>query len=143
MLPPGPDGRSIERDATIPRHPFLREDVRALMAVLSRESGLLPAGVEVRHAFRDAFGILYVDVGAGLQQWASEAPAAAETAIQSVVATLIASLEGVKRVQFLVEAQEWRSTVGTLELKRPLALADEPPLPERADGSRMPGPPPR
>jgi hypothetical protein len=122
VLPGAQDGAAREREVDVPRRPLLRSEVQGAVAALQREAAL-PAGLEVRHAFLDAFGILYVDFGAGFGEWLAANPAEAARGLQAAVATLATSFEGVSRVQFLAEGQAVRGTAGGLELERPVLPA--------------------
>ncbi|MFB3820061.1 MAG: GerMN domain-containing protein [Candidatus Methylomirabilales bacterium] len=143
ILPDAEGGAARERDVDIPRRPLLRAEVQAALAALQREAAL-PAGLEVRHAFLDAFGILYVDFGPGFAAWLAAAPAEAARGLRAALATLAASFEGVARVQFLAEGHEVRAAAAGLDLQRPLL-----PAPDAGDAEGPPtaeagpGPAPR
>ncbi len=127
MLPEGAEGALRERRAEVEDRPLLREDVQLALAALQREAKASLPGLEVRRAFLDAFGILYVDLDAGAGAWLAEGRPAVPGALRAVVGTLAASFDGVRRVQLLVEGREVSAWAGGLDLRRPLPLPGEEP----------------
>lgn len=136
LIFPDAQGAGVrERDVDVPRRPLLRAEVQAAVAALQREAAAMPDGLEVRHAFLDAFGILYVDFGPGFAAWVARDPAEAARGLRAALATLAASFDGVARVQFLAEGHEVSAAAAGLDLQRPLL-----PEPPAADAEVTPAP---
>jgi hypothetical protein len=109
----------------MPRRTDLAHAVRDVIAELARGGGagtvpVLSQDVEVRRAFLDAFGILYVDLGGRVGNAVTEDSGRAELAFAAIVLTLTTNFSEIKRVQFLAEGREWTARVGGADLRRPL-----------------------
>ncbi len=134
FFPQETGGTLKEVDREIPWRPLLGEEVRAVLRELIHgEPGVrspLPPAVEVRQAFLDSFGILYLDFNREIQS-AIEAPGGeAELSVSALVNSLIGSLSEVSRVQFLVEGKELTGTAGRWDLHHPISPSfpgEEPP----------------
>lgn len=114
-----------EQEREIPRRPTLEEQVRAVLRELA-VGGVpggrppFPPGIEIRQVFLDAFGIVYLDFGKGLQSVITAPGAQPELVISAIVTTLVSTFSEIKRVQFLVEGQELTLAAGGLDLRRPV-----------------------
>ncbi|MBI3121447.1 MAG: GerMN domain-containing protein [candidate division NC10 bacterium] len=114
-----------EQEREIPRRPTLEEQVRAVLRELA-VGGLpgsrppLPAGIEVRQVFLDAFGIVYLDFGKGFQSIITAPGAQPELVVSAIATTLTSTFSEIKRVQLLVESQELTVAAGGLDLRRPV-----------------------
>lgn len=115
----------MEEERTIVRRAALDEAVRAVLQELGRatRAGTAPAlspATEIRHVFLDAFGILYLDVGGGVQALTAGEASRAALGISAVGLTLTTNFSDVKRVQFLADGKELVAQIGTLDLRHPL-----------------------
>jgi spore germination protein GerM len=76
--------------------------------------------VELRQAFLDAFGILYLDFDKRIQALAGGDGIRTDLATSSIVLTLATNFSDVKRVQFLSEGEELTLLTGGVDLRSPL-----------------------
>jgi hypothetical protein len=114
-----------EQEREIPRKATLAEQVRAILSELAiggvpGSRPPLPPGIEIRQVFLDAFGILYLDFGKGLQSVITGPGAEPELLVSAIVTTLTSTFSEIKRVQFLIEGQELTLVAGGLDLRRPV-----------------------
>ena len=115
--------KELERE--IPRRATLEEQVRAVLRELAiggvpGSRPPLPPGIEIRQVFLDAFGIVYLDFGKGLQSVINAPGAQPELVVSAIATTLSSTFSEIKRVQFLVEGQELTVAAGGLDLRRPI-----------------------
>jgi hypothetical protein len=115
----------VEEERDVPRRPVLVDAVRDVLQELTRPASgarpvSLPFPAEIRQAFLDTFGILYLDFGKGFQTLVSGDPLRVDLAVSAIVLTLTTNFSDVKRVQFLVQGHELAAQVGTVDLRRPL-----------------------
>jgi len=115
----------IEEERSIVRHSARADAVRAVLQELARTTRAgtapaLPPAAEIRHVFLDAFGILYLDVGGGVQALTAGEASRAALAISAIGLTLTTNFSEVKRVQFLADGKELVAQIGTMDLRRPL-----------------------
>ncbi|HSB68617.1 MAG TPA: GerMN domain-containing protein [Candidatus Methylomirabilis sp.] len=118
----------------------LTEDVRAVLNALAAGGGPgvrppVPQGLEIRQAFLDGVGILYLDFGKGILAVIGAPSSGSALALSAIVTTLTTSFTEIKRVQFLSEGQELAEGIGGLDLRRPVAPRfpgeEGPPIPTR------------
>jgi hypothetical protein len=125
LFPQEANGILLEEERDIPRRATFAERVRAVLTELSKVRGSearspLPSGVELRQAFLDAFGILYLDFDKKIQALASGDGIRADLATSSIVLTLATNFNEVKRVQFLSEGEELTLLTGGVDFHHPL-----------------------
>lgn len=104
----------------------LTADVRAVLHALASGGGPgvlapLPPGLEIRQAYLDAVGILYLDFGKGIQGVFGGPGSQSDMALSAIVTTLTTSFSEIKRVQFLSEGHELAEVIGGADLRRPVA----------------------
>jgi len=104
----------------------LTADVRAVLHALASGGGPgvlapLSPGLEIRQAYLDAVGILYLDFGKGIQGVFGGPGPQSEMALSAIVTTLTTSFSEIKRVQFLSEGHELAEVIGGADLRRPVA----------------------
>jgi hypothetical protein len=114
-----------EEERDIPRRSVLAHSVRDVIAELARGGAagtvaVLPAGLEVRQVYLDAFGILYLDFGERIRELVAGDANRAELAVSAIVLTFTTNFNEVKRVQLLSEGRELTARVGSVDLRRPL-----------------------
>jgi len=119
------NGALVEQVREIPRRAKWAEDLQVVLRELAKagEGELrspLPQGFEVRQAFLDAFGILYLDGGKAVHALAS-GPTGSDLPISAIVLTLTSTFGEIKRVQFLSEGQELAAMAGGVDLRRPIS----------------------
>ena len=115
-----------EQERELTRQGTLTADVRTVLRALANGGGPgvlapLPPGLEVRQAYLDAVGILYLDLGKGIQAVFGGPGTQPALALSATVTTLTTSFSEVKRVQFLSEGQELNEVIGGVDLRRPVA----------------------
>jgi sporulation and spore germination protein len=101
-------------------------DVKAVLRALASGGGPgfvapLPPGLEIRQAYLDAVGILYLDFGKGVQAVFGGPGSQSDLALSAIVTTLTTTFSEIKRVQFLSEGQELAEVIGGVDLRRPVA----------------------
>lgn len=114
-----------EEERDVPRRAALAHAVRDVIAELARggaagTGAVLPAGVDVRQVYLDAFGILYLDFDERIRELIAGDANRAELAVSAIVLTLTTNFGEVKRVQLLSEGRELTARVGSIDLRRPL-----------------------
>lgn len=118
-------GALVELSAQIPRRAGIAEEIRSVVQLLAEpvDGDLrppLPAGLEVRQLFLDAFGVLYLDCSAAVLGLATGSTGS-DLAISALALTLSSSFAEVKRVQILSGGQEVTLRAGAVDLSRPVS----------------------
>jgi sporulation and spore germination protein len=104
----------------------LAADVKAILRALAGGAGPgvvapLPPGLEIRQAYLDAVGILYLDFGKGIEAVIGGPGPQSDLALSAIVTTLTTTFSEIKRVQFLSEGHELAEVIGGVDLRRPVA----------------------
>ena len=125
FFPQEAKGVLIEEEREIPRRSAFSNNVRAVLAELTKAGGTegrspLPPEVELHQVFLDAFGILYLDFDKRIQALAGGDGIRTDLATSSIVITLATNFSDVKRVQFLSEGEELTLLTGGVDLRSPL-----------------------
>lgn len=124
---PQESGDSLkEQERELSARGNLTADVRAVLRALAAGGGPgvlppLPPGVEIRKAYLDAVGILYLDFDKGIRAVFGGSGPRSELALSAIVTTLTTSFSEIKRVQFLSEGHELTEVTGGVDLRRPAA----------------------
>lgn len=109
----------------IPKAANVVEEAKEVITELIKgpSQGLLPtipAGVELRQLFIDSKGIAYVDFNREIQTKHPGGSAGELLTIYSIVDSLTANFEDIKRVQILVEGAEIPTLAGHIDTRQPL-----------------------
>ncbi len=127
---PDGDGLVVEpRD--VPEQTELRDRVTTLVAELDRGPrgggvGALPPGTAVLHVYLDDRGVMTLDLSRAFQDRFEGGTTAEYLALATLVRTLSANVDGVRRVQIVCGGAPIPTLGGHLPLDRPLDVAEWP-----------------
>lgn len=114
-----------EESRTIPRAATIADEARRALGELVKGPAndalipTIPPGVELRALYIDGSGTAYADFSRELQTKHSGGASGELLTIYSIVDTLTANFDGIRRVQILVEGGEVLTLAGHIDMRHP------------------------